>query len=292
MEKILLLVVTVFFTSNSFATVKYKRYQDSVVELEVLEKGNNFKVAALKAAYLAKEIADKSNFDEMVVTMNRTLTEKQEEVVTEDHRAGGSFRILFGLIGGSAHKTYDSAKILTANPKQVEAFTRIKARDFRKLQVKLESYTEKNETELFYAKIFAAKALEMTARLPIDEMSQIYSIVMSAVQRVSYVNFIGFQNITNCIRVDYAERKRSWGISLSGLIGLSLGESETRRAYRETTCNSETIEHSVSELALNSVDLYLADAILVEQFQKLQLKIVDEVEAPVYPTWGSPYLHN
>ena len=50
------------------------------------------------------------------------------------------------------------------------------------------------------------------------------------------------------------------------------------------------MEHSVTERALNSVDLMLADDLLRDANQTLQLKMLKEVEAEVYPSWGSPYL--
>lgn len=145
-----------------------------------------------------------------------------------------------------------------------------------------------HETELFYAKVFAAKALQLTANLSVEEIKQVYSYVMKTAQKVSYVNFHGFQQITNCVRTDYAERSSGRGLNLTGLISFSINESEQQHAHRETTCSNEVISQSISELALDSVDLMLVDELIREQDKKLQLKILKESEASEYPTWGSP----
>lgn len=151
---------------------------------------------------------------------------------------------------------------------------------------------KKHETDLFYAKVFAAKALQLTANLNIEEIKQVYPYVMRAAQKVSNVNFSGFQQITNCVRMDYAERSSGWGLNLTGLISLSVSESENQYAHREMTCSIEVVPQDLSELALESVELMLSDDLIHEQDKILQLKIVSESEASEYPTWGSPYLNN
>lgn len=279
-------------TTSAFGGVNFKKYDASVKELAALETAGQIRFGALKAAALAHQLIDRTGQASVIASVERTFLEKKKEVVTQETSLAASFKLFFGLLGGSAQASWDTAKLLTTNPEDVAMFSSIKARDFSRLQRTLTKHLLKNETELFFAKIFAAKALELTSKLPIEEVSEVYGYVMKSAQLVSAVSFSGFQIVTNCLQVDYADRANGWGIRLKGLVSVRVGQQSTQNAHQETTCSQEQRESAVEELALNSADLMIADHILREQNQILGMKLVRESTAPMFPTWGSPNIEN
>lgn len=290
MKHLFLSILTLAATTSSFAAIKHRKYAPVLTEITALEQAGDLRAAALTAAIEAQTLADRGGFDEIVSSIETKLQENREEVVTESVRRGAGFSILFGLLGGSAHQNYDIARILTTNPSTVARFTSMKETQFRRLQGKIQAHAQKNETELFYAKALTAKALQVAAGLPHEELKEIYGYLTETAQRVSRVSFLGLQNITSCTQTDYAQRSRSWGVALSGIISFNIGESHNQNPYRETTCNRTTVTASESELALRSVDIMLADQALQLALSRLSLKMFDEATAPIYPTWGSSYI--
>lgn len=279
-------------TTSALGGVNFRKYDESVKELAALEKAGQIRFGALKAAALAHQLMDQTGQAGVIASVERTFLEKKKEVVTEETSLAASFKLFFGLVGGSAQASWDTAKLLTTNPEEVATYSSIKARDFLRLQKTLMKYLLKNETELFFAKIFAAKAVELTSKLPVEEVSAVYGYVMKSAQLVSAVSFSGFQTVTNCLQIDYADRASGWGIRLKGLVSVRVGQQSTQIAHQETTCSQEQRESRAEELALNSADLMIADHILKEQNQILGLKLVRESSAPMYPTWGSPNIEN
>lgn len=290
MKTILSPLMLLALTSTTFASVNHKKFAKEWNQVVAMEKASQTKSAALKSALLVQEIAKNAKLDEMVASIDRTFVTKKKEVVTESDNFNFGFKILFGLIGGSAHSGWSTSEILTTNPQDVASYSAIKASDFSNLQKRLDSYIKNNETEIFYTKAFAIKALELTTKLKVSDASGIYPVVMKSAQQASNITFIGYQKVIECDQVDYAEVSNGWGIKLTGILKLNIGETETRQAHSVMTCSNGALEHSVTERALNSVDLMLADDLLRDANQTLQLKMLKEVEAEVYPSWGSPYL--
>lgn len=269
---------------NCFA-LSDKEYRQEIEFVNSAEARELYKAGALRAASAANKIAEDSQFDAMVISIDTNLSEQREEVIsgTSKGKAGLS---LFGLFSASGSYKFDTVKILTTNADEVDAFSRKEAREFKKLQKKLQKFVRKNEPQVLAAKLFAAKAIELASKLPAAEIAEVYSVVTKAAQRVSKVSFIGLQNVQHCITTDHARSSRRSKVELSALVAwISAEKKETTHAYSETSCESRAVQ--VSSVVEGSYELLLADEYLESASDSLSLKILNEAEAPYFPTWGS-----
>jgi hypothetical protein len=289
MKKLITTFIFLNLSTASFASIDQTKYSNVLKDIKQDEQSKNFKVAALKAAGIANQIAAESHFDELIKTMTTALHENREEVITDTSSDHAGFNI-FGLISGSVYKKYDTAKILTTNPEEVQNFSRKAAKDFDRLQKELNKYIKKHETEIFYAKVFSAKSLELTAKISSRDIPQIYNYVTQTAQKMSTVSFSGVQNILKCTSTDYAERSTGEGIKLKILFSsLNLSTKKEHMAYSETICDSTSSTIESSEVISQSTSLMFADETLESAEDTLALKML-EAKAPSFPTWGSPYL--
>jgi hypothetical protein len=289
MKTIAIPMILMALSGSSMASINKKKYDREISEIARLEKDQNFRKGIIIAASLANSIAREAHFDEMITSIGATLTTKENEVVTngESTQAGFNF---FGLISGKFSEGYDVAEIVISNPEEVEAFNSIKAGNLLKLQRNLKSYLTKNETSLFYSKLFATKALQLALKIPFEETTDIQNVLLKTVQRVSMVSFLGVQNIMNCTQTDYANRTSGWGLNIKGFIAFGLSDQEKQYAHQVKSCQSSTENASMVEAMLNSADLMLIDQTLSTSRKKLEMKMIMESEAPAYPSWDLSYV--
>ncbi len=270
---------------NTNAVEGIAHYNKVVNEIKSLESTGQHQLGAFKAITLANQIAEKIKLDQKVAAIATTLDVRKKEFVTKTDSNSAGFNFL-GLAKISASTSYDVTKIMTLNAEEVEGFGRKEARDLSSLQRDLRSYLEKNESEIYYAKILAAKAIQLATKLDLATISEIQPLLAKTAQRVSQVSFIGVQGVLVCTTVDFAARKDEAGLKIKSLFfSLNLGEETEHFAHQETECASRDNVAQVSESEIYSVDLMLADQSIEAQSEILGLKLLKK-EAPVYPTWG------
>lgn len=284
--KNLLACSLMLISTSSFATLNLRGYQKNINEINNLEANHDYKSGALKASVLANQIANELKIDQVVSSIDDVLNVKSKEVVTSERNLSGAFNILNGLVSGSGNSNYDTTKILVTNPEEVSDFSNETIVSFEKLQKRLKKYVKRNETDIFYAKILSAKALQLASKMNVEDIPEVYNQVTKTAQRVSRISFLGTQNILNCNTISYAEREEGTSVGLkSFLISFNLEDKTTHHAYEETKCSSSENTTELTEEDLASFDLMTADQSIETQGKALSLKML-EVSAPNYPTWG------
>lgn len=286
--KYLLYSIICFTALSSLAEIKHKRYKEQADKIIKLEQTQAYTSAALLASAIANQLATKAKFDETIDSIERTLTTKKKEIITEKNSKRFNFNFFF-LLKGSYNQVEDVTEMITTNPLEVASFSSIKKRDFQQMQKNLQAYAKKFETEIYYSKMFAAKALDLASKVDANNFQNIYDLVMKTAQRVSQISFAGVETYTNCVHSNYVEKSEETSAWVRGLIGLSYKESSKQMAHSEKFCEDETIEHSQLADVFDSADLMSADRTLSYQIKKLGLKFVTTVEPEEFPTWGSPY---
>jgi hypothetical protein len=271
---------------NSFAKINLSAYQQNIGEIKALEKSQKYKEAAVKASLLSAQIASNIKMDEVVNSVDSVLNIEQEEVVVSHKNESASFRILGGLFSGSLGHNYNTTKIIQTNSEEVYAFSTKKQRSFAKLQKQLKAYIAKNETDIFYSKVFAAKALQLAAKMNVENIQEVYSLVTKTAQQVEVISFLGVQNISECIETNHAARVDGLSASLKGfLLSFNVGDKTTYNAYEETSCENSVNAYKVNENDIASFELRVADENLIIEGKNLSLKML-KATAPTYPTWG------
>lgn len=269
-----------------------KSYEKMLKEIKALETSGNYKRGSLQAAIYANQIAESSGFDGVVRSIENTFTENREEVLASHHEMNGGFSFFMGLLGsGSADLSYDVTRIVTTNSDEVEKFSKLKNKNFKRLQSQLKAYVAKHESSMIYAKLLAAKSFELSAVLEVESLLEIYPYITRVAQRVSAINFLGNQNVTNCINTNHSRKESKQGFDISLIfVSFDFSQTDVEEAYQERKCELSSVETSVSEFALNSMDLMTADRALQLFGKVLGLKMFSDISAPTYPKWGSPYM--
>lgn len=282
----LLTILSTTVATNAFGQVDSKVYSKEITTIKKLESSKDYKRAAIVSAQMARTIADKIEMDSVVADINNKFETHQSEKITKEVNFQGKFSALFGLISGAAKTGYDVSTILVTNPEEVATFSSREKKDFKALQKTLKNYVVKNENDIFHAKIFAAKALQMTSKLDLEDMNEVYSTVTRAAQKVSNISFLGVQNILSCTTTFYPEKRKNSSAKLGGfLLSFKVGEEVVEHAHTESLCDSRSNYFEVREDNIHSVELLIADENLEAQAQNLSLKMVEK-EADIYPTWG------
>ena len=255
------------------------------------ESAGDFQGAALSAAQIANSIADQEQIDQVVENIQTTLHAVEQEVVTSTSSASANFSLL-GLISGSADASYDVTKVISLNPEEQLGFSQKVADDWSQLQRELTHKLQKDELALAYMKIFAAKAVQMTAKVSLLESEGWRDYVERTAQRVGRLQMKGSQSIVSCTEFDHAETKKQMGFSISGLLAsLSFGALDIANAYNETNCSSEARDLAINESQMFLPHLIGADKILSEQMKVLSLKELTNATSAPQVTWGLPAMN-
>ncbi len=288
---ILIPIFTLFFATQSMAGVNFRKLDSTIAIINELEVRGQYQSAALTAASTANSVAQEIGIDKTVAQVTTTLNEIRQETIVETKKQAAGFSFLLGLISGSASSSYDVTKMITVNPEEVEGFTTKTANDFRRLQGQLKTYVKDNESALFYAKVLAAKALQLTEKMDIDQLIAVRGTIMKSVQFIKQVQFAGTQTVNRCLTMNYVDRENSLGIAISGLfLSLNYSQSDVQHAHNEKSCSTSANSGITSESQWTSPKLMSAD-LKISMFEKaMDLRLVGERHAPSYPTWGSPYM--
>lgn len=275
----------------SHAAVDANKYQAVAAEIMQMEKNQQYEGAAMKSLLAANEIADQAQLDQAVESISLTVNEIQQEVITRTSSQKTGLSFFFGLFDGSASQTYNATRIITANPQEVAAFNQKQVASFQGLQRKLGAYFKQNESAIYNAKVFAAKALQLTAKADLEQIHALYPLVMKTAQRVSRIGFTGEQILRSCVTVQHAAYTNGAFVSIAGwfLSGFASDQTEYH-SYEESSCQTAIRQAKVVEDQFLSVLLIMADRSLRNNSRALSLKVLQTETAPEYMTWGSPYI--
>ena len=290
MKTSLLIVLSLFATLETQASGKNPKVM--MEEVTGLEMTGAYQRASIIAASYANQIADAVGFDGVAKAIESSFTVRRREVTARSIEAKFGFSMLGGFLGsGSAKLNYDITRIVTLNPEELKNFEELNTRNFKKLQRDLRKYVAKNANNMVYAKLLAAKSLQLAIKVDRENLLDSYGYILRTAQRVSMISFLGTQNITTCVSTYHPKRVEQEELHLSGLFeSLDFSMKDVQKAYTEEDCGVSTVTDSVVEFSLNSADLMLADQNLQIYGQLLGLKMFSETTAPSYPTWGSPYI--
>lgn len=278
----------ILFSITLKAEVKLETYQNTIEQINKLEANQQFRQAALLAASAANQVAEEIRLSTVELTVETRLNEIKNEIIVKEKNQNASASLFFGLLSGSAFRTHDVTKIITANPEEVSGFPRKTANDFRKLQSDLVSYLKANELSIFYAKIFAAKSIQLAAKSSAQELNSVIEFIAITYKNVAQFSFVGEQHINTCTTTNFANTFTAEGLKISGIFSLNLSQSEEQFAHSESSCATSVKQFAAAESHVISERLFVADLALRAQLKNLSL-IQLNATAPEYPTWGSPY---
>jgi hypothetical protein len=243
----------------------------------------------LTSAQASAEILNQLRVDEIVASIDTKMTEIRNEVITHRYNQSSGFSALFGLFTGQAQRSWDSATIITANPDEVEGFSRKTVTDFRNLQNTLKTYVVQNEMALAYAKAFALKTAQLAARLSKEDRKNLLPMIKTSIQFSQQLRFFGAQNVLNCVETNYVNRSSSYSAGLSSfLFSFGISEESSQVAHTTRDCSSSVNTTEVSESIVISAKLSKLDHLIASYQKQLGLLEVAEAKAEPYQTWGSP----
>ena len=258
-------------------------------EVLALETAGDLKRSSLVAAGYAIERYESVGFDKEVAAVTTELLKKNREVITEETRAGGklSFFGIFSIKGGFH---YDAAKIVNTNPREVARFSSMQERDFAKLQNKIRKLTVKHQDDLLFAKVMAAKSLELANKVEIVELQEIYPVISRVAQKMMNVSFLGIQNVLSCTNTQYADRSKGAKLKVRFLFfKLNLAGEQNQNAHTEKVCSTQELQAKMDSFVDSSSALQSADESLRFYERAVSTRLFTDVEAEYYPSWGSTY---
>lgn len=289
MKPTYLTLIAFILTTKAFAMVDLKKQEYKLASILVMEQKQDYFGAVLTAAQSSAEILNQLRVDEVVTSVESKLKEIRNEVVINHYSESTSGSILFGLLSGYAKRSWDSATIITANPEEVDGFSRKISTDFRSMQNTLKNYVQKNETALAYAKAFALKTVQLSTKLSAADRQNLLPMIKTAVQFSQQLRFLGEQNILKCIETNYANRSKSTSSGIGGLLlSFNISASESQVAHTTQSCSGSVNTAEVSESVLVSAKLSRLDLLIWSYQKQLGLLEVVETKAEHYETWGSP----
>lgn len=288
MKKQIITAMLLMTTGPAFAGSATKTYDATVSQITALESAGKMEQALFLAASASQQAVSIVGAEKVVTTTNTTLNEVRQQVITGQYHegVGGS---LLGIIKGRADHSWDTAAILTTNPEEVEGFGQKTASDYASMQKGLLNYVKQNETTIVYAKLFAAKTLQLALKLSYDDLQSVRSTISATVQKAQLLTFYGRQDVVSCVTTNYADRDAKASFSIKSILfNLNMNSDAKQLAYRQEICDGSTHQAAVSEAAILSGRIGQADSLIEYYDQQLGLKEVQESHAPFYPTWGLP----
>ncbi len=292
MKKLLSLVLLLGILSNFvYAEFTQKEFNQSVRFVMAAEKSGDYARASIYSALKSREILKDIKNDESIMRVETFLYENQEEVIANSRSQGGSLSGIFGFVSGSGHQRIETTKILTTNSEEVRRFGAKKEREFRKLKNDLEDYVREHSSSIFYAKAFAAKALQLATKTSESDFKSLYPLITKVAQEATVLSFKAEQEIVSCLSIYHPARSTNNGLSLDLLIfSLSFTDESQALAYEETSCDG-TISRNVEVTDENASAMFGYGDYLIDHYaRQLSLKALLQ-EAPTYPSWGLPYFN-
>jgi hypothetical protein len=287
LNKLTLLFVTIFSTSQLFAAIDYDAQDFQLRSILEAERQTDYFRATFETIQASADILNELRIDQVVATTESKLVQIQKEVIASKNNQSASASLLFGLISLTASRSWDVSKIMTMNPVEVSSFPEKVKRDFQALQGELSEYIRTNELALIYAKVYTLKAIQMTLAMSPQERTYVLPHVKRSIQFSQQVQFFGWQNIATCISTDYAERSSQTSLNLGGFLGkFGFGQESQQFAHNETTCSTKSKSAGSSDDTSSAAKLRKLDMLIASYAKALSLKELTEVRASPQEFWG------
>lgn len=289
-------------------------YTQQIEVINIAEGRQQYRLLYLEARSLVSSLYRSLGVGEVVQTIDTDALEIVDEVIKSSHsrtqhsKLTASLFTLFlnGSFGQTTNKErhWDVTELITRNPKDVAQFSEKAERDFRRLQLNLNSYINQNLMEIVLLKEASIKAIQAATQLMVKgELIQVEEI-QDLVSMATQLSFKGRQNITRCSQVNYSSHSNSSRDESSASVGASLfffsasastsnrlNERNSYFAHTKTQCeaDSQTISVDVSNSLAFQVNLNVMDRRLDEWIQYATAMNLFAERASHLPTWGSPY---
>lgn len=262
-----------------------------------------------------RAIYQKIQVGQVVAQVNTRQLAKFDEVITERYREkisyGSSWSAHYGFnyAGGGANYSHssghDTSKIIAGNPQATAEFSSEERRDFAKLQKQLQSYIGKNEGAIIQMLLLGARASYLAYQLEQAGLSLREDEITDTVEMVSNVYFLGVQNVTRCVQInfaggsDYSRSSSSSGYSahagiwahVAGSSHYSHSTSLERVSHSVKTCSAD--ENWAKVDAKNStqyISLQFLSSLMREWVGALSRSRVISKPVPTFNlTWNSPF---
>lgn len=284
-------LITFLCAFQLFASYSLEKHQDQIRQVNKLEKSGSILDALFVAKAASEEIIANLNVGGVVSSIDSQLNEIRNEIIVSKHSSKinfSFFSLILGPVTGSASRKWDTTKIITANPDDVAEFPTKIASDFRVLKENLVKYVRDNELALVYAKVFAAKAVQLSTLISVEERASLRSSIHTLVQQSQLMNFLGVQSILSCVTTNYTNRSNSSSFNMTGLFFKIGAESNSDYlAHSVKTCDPAISKYAeVNEMVAASANIYKADMLIKHYYKQFGLKEVMDSPDYFYPTWG------
>ncbi len=252
---------------------------------------------------------------QVVAQVNTRQLAKFDEVITEKYRESSSRSSQSGMTFGfnsassstnySHSSGYDSSKIIPTNPEAVANFSANERRDFGKVQQQLQSYLNKNENTIVQMLLLGTRASYLAYQLELQGLNLREEDVTDTVEMVSNVYFLGVQNVSRCVQINYAGSKdysqTTTGSSFSANAGwwahFASSSSYTHSASLEhvshsiTTCDaSQNWARIDTSRSMQTVSVQFLSSLMREWVGALSRHRVINKQVPTFNlTWNSPF---
>ena len=262
-----------------------------------------------------RSLYQKIGVGQVVAQVNTRQLAKFNEVITEKYRENtsrsSSSSASIGLSSARSSAYYDhssgyNSSIITAsNPQATADFSIDERRDFGKLQSRLQTYLNKNENTIVQMLLLGTRASFLAYQLELQGLNLREEDVTDTVEMVSNVYFLGVQNVSRCVQINYAGSKdysqTSTGSNFSANAGwwahFASSTSYTHSASLEhvshsvTTCDaSQNWARIDTSRSTQTVSVQFLSSLMREWVGALSRHRVINKQVPTFNlTWNSPF---
>lgn len=273
-------------TSQAFFVSKETRQVNNQIQMiNQLENENNIQDAFQATVQLQQYLETVLKVNQVIVATESKLTEVYQEKVTSSTRSSFS---LFGLLlsGGGSYSSQSTGMFLQ-NSDEKYNFSSKKDKDLIKIKSDLKSYLNTNIDGIVLLKLVHLKMWSLAYKLNYTDMSYL--------ENLSHLNnklsFSGLQKVTHCIQNNHIDNttSASAGISLLGLIGVSVSHDSTVYAKTTKSCQSSFNKISSDREPIMLISLNHLDDKISTMKKLVFAAAVSKSEADYFPTFDSPY---
>ena len=238
---------------------------------------------------------------------NEVITEKYRESTSSSSRS--SLSLGFNSASSSANYNhssgYDNSKIIATNPEAVANFGVDERRDFGKVQQQLQIYLNKNENAIVQMLLLGTRASYLAYQLELQGLSLREEELTDTIEMVSNVYFLGVQNVSRCVQINYAGSKTynrttadssfavnaGWWAHFAGSSNYSHSTSLEYISHSVTTCDaSQNWARIDASRSTQTVSVQFLSNLMREWVGALSRHRVITKQIPTLSlTWNSPF---
>jgi hypothetical protein len=301
------LILTIALTVSASQTLASPR--ETIL---TLESQGRYALAVDEALRYFDEVRGSDAFKDVAAQVETSLTRINRQVVTRTEKSKmrwnkvESLNFVFGSTNSTSKGTVEEQKDFTtwilANAEDVSREQETMDSEEEALRQGLKSFILGHKAELYLLKTLATKALHLSQKMSDEEFMARYARLERAYSLASFFEFTGTHGITSCTVNEHAatlstlevdqETSRSFGI-------LFFDRSESDKMQRSEQVESHA--YQAKQCVRDTRQMHLtANKVLGYEFEGIEraLKASDKgpavryltlVQAPEFPTWGSPH---